>query len=72
LVGDVRTGHWAPMTFRSCGTTLLRSYSGGLDDLRPTLQLALDEGVELLQIAISALRDAAKDRAITGRYLFRH
>jgi hypothetical protein len=31
---------------------------------------ALDE--EHTQIAISALRDAAKDRAITGRHLFRH
>src|SRR6476646_10825256 len=31
---------------------------------------ALDE--EHTQIAVSALRDAAKDRAITGRHLFRH
>ena len=30
---------------------------------------ALDEHT---QITISALRDAAKDRAITGRHLFRH
>jgi hypothetical protein len=49
--------------------TLLRSYSSGLDDLRPTLQLALDEGVELLR---GATNDLGGLRSCDGRANRRH
>jgi hypothetical protein len=47
--------------------TLLRSYSSGLDDLRPTLQLALDEGVELLRGATNDLGGSDPDERVAHK-----
>ena len=61
------TGH-RHRDLRDMGMRLLRSYSSGLDDLRPTLQLALDEG--------NMLRGATNDlgglRSCDGRANRRH
>src|SRR4030095_15701948 len=58
------------MPFRSCGMMLLRSYAGGLDDLRPALELALDEGVELLRRAADDIgRLRSRDGGAHRRHL---